>query len=49
MFMIMKDISVFPQISLSQIYSFLRPKRRWEDNIRMDLKEICVIARNLVG
>ena len=25
-----------------------RPKRRWEDNIRMDLKEICINRRNLV-
>ena len=22
-----------------------RPRRRWEDNIRMDLKEICINAR----
>ena len=25
-----------------------RPGRRWEDNIRMDLKEICVNTRNWV-
>jgi hypothetical protein len=25
-----------------------RPRRRWEDNIRMDLKEIGIKARNLV-
>ena len=24
-----------------------RPRRRWEDNIRMDLKEIGINARNL--
>jgi hypothetical protein len=22
-----------------------RPRRRWEDNIRMDLKEICINTR----
>ena len=26
-----------------------RPKRRWEDNIRMDLKEICINTRNWVN
>ena len=26
-----------------------RPRRRWEDNIRMDLEEIGVSAGNLVG
>ena len=26
-----------------------RPRRRWEDNIRMDLKDIGIIAGNLVG
>ena len=25
-----------------------RPRRRWEDSIRMDLKEICVNTRNWV-
>ena len=25
-----------------------RPRRRWEDNITMDLKEIGIITRNLV-
>ena len=25
-----------------------RPGRRWEDNIRMDLKEICINTRNWV-
>ena len=25
-----------------------RPRRRWEDNIRMDLKEISISARNWV-
>ena len=25
-----------------------RPRRRWEDNIRMDLKEIGISTRNLV-
>ena len=25
-----------------------RPRRRWEDNIRMDLKEIGIIKRNWV-
>ena len=25
-----------------------RPRRRWEDNIRMDLKEICTTTRNWV-
>ena len=25
-----------------------RPRRRWEDIIRMDLKEICINIRNLV-
>ena len=25
-----------------------RPKRRWEDNIRMDLKIICINTRNCV-
>ena len=25
-----------------------RPRRRWEDNIRMDLKEIGIITRNWV-
>ena len=25
-----------------------RPMRRWEDNIRMDLKEICMNTRNSV-
>ena len=24
-----------------------RPRRRWEDNIRMDLKEMGIITRNL--
>ena len=23
-----------------------RPRRRWEDNIRIDLKEICINTRN---
>ena len=26
-----------------------RPRRRWEDNIRMDLKEIGINTRNWVG
>ena len=26
-----------------------RPRRRWEDNIRMDLEEICINAGNWVG
>ena len=25
-----------------------RPRRRWEDNIRMDIKEIGINTRNLV-
>ena len=25
-----------------------RPRRRWEDNIRLELKEIGIITRNLV-
>ena len=25
-----------------------RPRRNWEDNIRMDLKEIDIVSRNLV-
>ena len=25
-----------------------RPRRRWEDNIRMDLKEIGIKTRNLI-
>jgi hypothetical protein len=25
-----------------------RPRRRWEDNIRMDLKEICINTSNWV-
>ena len=25
-----------------------RPRRRWEDNIRMDLEEMCINAGNLV-
>ena len=25
-----------------------RPRRRWEDNIRIDLEEICINAGNLV-
>ena len=25
-----------------------RPRRRWEDNIRMDLKEIGIITRNWI-
>jgi hypothetical protein len=25
-----------------------RPRRRWEDNTRMDLKEICIDMRNWV-
>ena len=25
------------------------PRRRWEDNIRMDIKEMCFITRNWVG
>ena len=25
-----------------------RPRRRWEDNIRKDLKEICINTMNLV-
>jgi len=28
--------------------SFGRPRRRWEDNIRMDLEEIGIIAGNWV-
>ena len=23
-----------------------RPRRRWEDNVKMDLKELCYVARN---
>jgi hypothetical protein len=26
-----------------------RPRRKWEDSITMDLKEICINARNCVG
>ena len=26
----------------------VRPRRRWEDNVRVDLKEICVTVRNCV-
>jgi hypothetical protein len=26
-----------------------KPRRRWEDNIRMDLKEIGVNTRNWIG
>ena len=26
-----------------------RPRRRWEDNIRMDLKETCIDTRNWVN
>ena len=29
-------------------WPFGRPRRRWEDNIRMDLKEIVINMRNLV-
>ena len=25
-----------------------RPRRRWQDNIRMDLEDICINARNWV-
>ena len=25
-----------------------RPRRRWEDNIRMDLEDICITVRNRV-
>ena len=25
-----------------------RPRRRWKDNIRIDLKEICVNTRNFI-
>ena len=25
-----------------------KPKNRWEDNIRLDLKEICVSSKHLV-
>ena len=28
--------------------SFRKPRRGWEDNIRMDLEEICIIAGNWV-
>ena len=28
---------------------FGRPKRRWEDNIRMDLEEIAIHTRNWVN
>ena len=31
------------------IYNFIRPRRRWEDNIRMDLEEIGINATNWVG
>ena len=26
----------------------MRPRHRWEDNIRMDLEEICITAGNWV-
>ena len=26
-----------------------RPRRRWEDNIRMDIKEMCVNRKNWLG
>ena len=29
--------------------TLLRPRRRWEDNIRMGLEEICINAGNWVG
>ena len=28
--------------------TFGRPRRRWEDNIRIDLKEMCINTRNWV-
>jgi hypothetical protein len=28
--------------------ALVRPRRRWEDNIRVYLKEMCIIARNWV-
>jgi hypothetical protein len=28
--------------------SFGRPRHRWEENIRMDLNEICINSRNWV-
>ena len=36
--------------SAFQILTGIRPRarRRWEDNIRMDLKEICINARNWI-
>ena len=30
-------------------YTFARPWRRWEDNIKMDLEEIDINAGNWVG
>ena len=26
-----------------------RPRHRWEDNIRMDLEEICIVPGNWIG
>ena len=39
-------------LEVKQVIAFTyicRPRRRWEDNIRMDLEEIGINARNWVG
>jgi hypothetical protein len=39
---------VVADISPTENRSLGKPKRRWEYNIRMDLKEICINTRNWV-
>ena len=41
-------LSKFSQVNLQQKRPLGRPRRRWEDNIRMDFKEIGINAGNWV-
>ena len=42
-------LSKFYQVNLQEKIPLGRPRRRWEDNIRMDLEEIGINAGNWVG
>ena len=42
-------LSKFYQVNLQEKIPLGRPRRRWEDNIRMNLKRIGVNIINLIG
>ena len=46
----MEELSTFKTLTCKSTETLLlgKPRRRWEDNIRMDLKEISANAKNWV-